>query len=102
MAGNAVSTDAAAAATGMGSEIIVECTARRLGPDCPFGNDEIRFSLRPGGCVCFTGASGRGKTTIASAVAGLSQRLVSQRLHLALDCRWNSQILPSERCGVLL
>jgi ABC-type lipoprotein export system ATPase subunit/ABC-type transporter Mla maintaining outer membrane lipid asymmetry permease subunit MlaE len=27
---------------------------------------------------------------------------VSQRLHLALDCRWNAQILPSERCGVLL
>ena len=89
-------------------EPLVVCRARRLGPHCPFGNaSDIEFALRPGGCVCLTGASGRGKTTLAMAVAGLLPRrlqkhVLPRRLHLQVDCEWNPALPTSERAGVLL
>ena len=82
---------------------LLHCTARRVGPRCPFGNDKVEFALRPGSCVCLTGASGRGKTSIALSVAGLTNaKYLEQRLDLQVTCTWDGHFPVSERCGVLL
>eukprot|EP00977_Amphora_coffeiformis_P009296 scaffold2103_cov185-Amphora_coffeaeformis.AAC.41 len=78
---------------------LVECEARRIGPRCPFGNDRIVFALRPGGCVCLTGASGRGKTSLALSVAGLQNvKQLQAKLDMRVTCTWDGQI----SCGVLI
>lgn len=82
---------------------LVECLARRTGPRCPFGNDVVEFALRPGGCVCLTGTSGRGKTSLALSVAGLQDLNVLQsKLDVEVTCTWNERFPVMERCGVLL
>lgn len=82
---------------------LVECEARRWGPRCPFGNDRVVFALRPGGCVCLTGASGRGKTSLALSVAGLQDvKHLRRQLDVQITCTWNGDFPVSERCGVLL
>ena len=82
---------------------LLQCTARNVGPQCPFGNATVQFALRPAGCVCLTGASGRGKTSIALSVAGLkNEKYLEEKLDLAISCQWDGHFPVSERCGVLL
>lgn len=85
---------------------IVTFRARNVGPKCPFSNPVVEFTLRPGGCVCLSGQSGLGKTTLATVLTGLQSNpkdYLSKTLDIALEkCVWSSSI-PSvqERCGVL-
>ena len=82
---------------------LLTVTATRLGPRCPFGNDKIEFSLRRDGCVCLSGSSGRGKTSIALCLAGLQNlKRLEKRLDLKVSCQWTGDFPVSERCGVLL
>jgi ABC-type transporter Mla maintaining outer membrane lipid asymmetry ATPase subunit MlaF/ABC-type transporter Mla maintaining outer membrane lipid asymmetry permease subunit MlaE len=84
---------------------LVRLTAQPAGPKCPFGKP-IEFSLRPGGCVCLKGPSGRGKTTLASVLyddhdAASKAVFLSKTLHVQVSVQWNDDIPLRERCGVL-
>ena len=81
------------------SKPLVTLTATPLGPKAPFGNT-IEFSLQPGGCVCLQGPSGRGKTTLASALYS-DDHAVPHVLQLDINIQWSADISLRERCGVL-
>lgn len=91
---------------------LVRLSATPRGPRCPFG-DAVEFALQPGGCVSLQGASGRGKTTIATVLAGINhgsaatattttrQHVLLSKLQIDIQCEWDPSIPPQERCGVL-
>ncbi|KAG7374802.1 ABC transporter-like protein [Nitzschia inconspicua] len=82
---------------------LVRLTASPLGPKCPFGKP-IEFTLRPGGCVCLKGPSGRGKTTLASVLYEndtAKAKFLSHTLDMEVAVRWNDDVPLRERCGVL-
>jgi ABC-type transporter Mla maintaining outer membrane lipid asymmetry ATPase subunit MlaF len=84
---------------------LVRVTANPTGPKCPFGT-ALEFTLRRGGCVCLRGPSGRGKTTIATVLAGVAGRgagrhAVPSKLQMEVRCEWDPSIPFQERCGVL-
>ena len=84
------------------SSPLVSFRASRQGPKCPFGNKEVSFELTAGSCVCLAGNSGAGKTTLAMCLAGLSAPAsLRKNLNIAVECRWNDNVPPQERCGVL-
>lgn len=80
---------------------LVTLKASPLGPKCPFGNELIEFSLNPGGCVCLSGASGLGKSTLAMVLTGLSNPHTLEKLQIHVECDWDSSILQREKCGIL-
>eukprot|EP00529_Nitzschia_sp_RCC80_P013528 CAMPEP_0113464748 /NCGR_PEP_ID=MMETSP0014_2-20120614/13363_1 /TAXON_ID=2857 /ORGANISM="Nitzschia sp." /LENGTH=609 /DNA_ID=CAMNT_0000356843 /DNA_START=37 /DNA_END=1863 /DNA_ORIENTATION=- /assembly_acc=CAM_ASM_000159 len=98
---------------------LVKFVARNVGPKCPFGQEVVGFSIFEGGCVCLKGASGRGKTTLASLLTSGcnhqnsnsnngngsgsgSGNVVLKRLDISIDTiEWDSTLPKSERCGVL-
>jgi ABC-type transporter Mla maintaining outer membrane lipid asymmetry ATPase subunit MlaF/ABC-type transporter Mla maintaining outer membrane lipid asymmetry permease subunit MlaE len=83
---------------------LVTVTVRRMGANCPFGNETVQFGVQRGGCVWLRGNSGRGKSTIAMTLANVAPLNASQlerRLDLHIECQWNEKIPPTERCGVL-
>ena len=72
----------------------------------------VEFSIYEGGCVCLNGASGRGKTTLASLLtsgqstnttsSSSSNHAVLKRLDISIESlEWDPTIPQSERCGVL-
>jgi len=84
--------------------------AKNVGPKCPFDNDVIEFTIRPGGCISFQGNSGVGKTTLAMIITGVvstghnnnKYRNLRQRLDIEIEtCTWHPTIPINERCGVL-
>ena len=78
--------------------------ATPTGPKCPFGNlQPISFSLIPGGCVWLQGNSGRGKTTLASAICNIlpDPKQTLKKLNIAVKTNWDETLIESERCGVL-
>ena len=84
------------------SEPLVSFVASPKGPKCPFGNNQVKFELYPGGCVWLAGRSGLGKTTLSTYLAGLSTLQDLETLDIDCQkCDWNSKIHPSERCGIL-
>ena len=81
---------------------LVTFSAVRSGHKCPFGNASVSFSLYPGACVCLSGNSGFGKSTLATFLAGLSSESDLKRLDIGIDkCEWDESLAPGERCGVL-
>eukprot|EP00568_Trieres_chinensis_P000123 CAMPEP_0183304858 /NCGR_PEP_ID=MMETSP0160_2-20130417/9794_1 /TAXON_ID=2839 ORGANISM="Odontella Sinensis, Strain Grunow 1884" /NCGR_SAMPLE_ID=MMETSP0160_2 /ASSEMBLY_ACC=CAM_ASM_000250 /LENGTH=577 /DNA_ID=CAMNT_0025467977 /DNA_START=138 /DNA_END=1868 /DNA_ORIENTATION=- len=85
-----------------GSVPILSFRAKRNGPRCPFGNDTVSFDLRLGGCVCLSGNSGAGKTTLAMHIAGLSSATDLGRLDIRVEsCLWDPSFPVRQRCGVL-
>ena len=82
--------------------------ARNVGPKCPFGQSVVEFSIYEGGCVCLNGASGRGKTTLASLLTSGRNAVTSsnggvlKRLDISIESlEWDPTLPQSERCGVL-
>jgi ABC-type multidrug transport system ATPase subunit/ABC-type transporter Mla maintaining outer membrane lipid asymmetry permease subunit MlaE len=86
---------------------LVRLVARSTGPKCPFGNERVEFTVQEGGCVALCGSSGRGKTTLANVLAGITpnptnNHTLQNRLNISIDkLEWNPTLLESERCGVL-
>eukprot|EP00550_Attheya_septentrionalis_P002045 CAMPEP_0198290404 /NCGR_PEP_ID=MMETSP1449-20131203/8292_1 /TAXON_ID=420275 /ORGANISM="Attheya septentrionalis, Strain CCMP2084" /LENGTH=592 /DNA_ID=CAMNT_0043988909 /DNA_START=29 /DNA_END=1807 /DNA_ORIENTATION=- len=81
---------------------LVSFQATSTGPKCPFGNEVVEFELYEGGCVCLSGNSGFGKTTLATYLAGLSTERDLQKLDIRPSIQWDPSIsAPGERCGVL-
>ena len=82
-------------------DVIVRFRASASGPACPFGSD-VGFELRRGGCVWLRGPSGRGKTTLATALAGLpGHSRVLRSLGVSASAEWDPSVPAGERCGVL-
>jgi ABC-type nitrate/sulfonate/bicarbonate transport system ATPase subunit len=91
---------------------LVRFSATPVGPKCPFGH-AVEFALHPGGCVSLRGPSGRGKTTLATVLAGIGAGDGGSRgtrsggtaattgLQIDVRCEWDPSIPPGERCGVL-
>jgi len=62
----------------------------------------VEFKLYPGACVSLSGASGAGKTTLSSFLAGLTAPSDLRKLDIAVDqCSWDESLEPGERVGVL-
>lgn len=81
---------------------IVRLRALPCGPKCPF-EEPVEFSMHAGGCVCLSGNSGMGKTTLGTVLSGLPGHLnVLKKLDIKIEvCEWDPSIPVVERCGVL-
>lgn len=81
-------------------EPLVTVKARPLGPQCPFGQP-VEWQLSPSSCLWLQGDSGRGKTSLAMAVAGLRTHRQLRKIGIGIKVEWNVSIPERQRCGVL-
>jgi ABC-type nitrate/sulfonate/bicarbonate transport system ATPase subunit len=80
--------------------VVFSCT--RAGPQCPFGNCKVEIQLTRGSCLHLKGASGLGKSTLATFVAGLSNQAALRRLGIEPgQCQWREDLPRGERVGAL-
>ena len=76
---------------------LVEARFERLDNTCSFNNKGFDFCITPGSCWWLRGSSGAGKTQTALTLLGLQKTATGTRA----DIKWNSQVAPSERAGML-
>ena len=78
------------------STALLKVKVTRTSDACPFLNPELGFSLRAGDILWLRGASGSGKTTICTHIAGLAS-VPGAHVHLV----WEASVPLAQRVGFL-